>query len=108
MHFFTEETETHYLTQRKAKKLISSKIKKTKREGLISKKYKLGDQINRHGGAGRDPVVLVHVEVPETDVRNVHPTLHSRQSEWPGRRAAGCPVRRGRPTSALGDVNWAR
>lgn len=62
----------------------------------------LGDQINghRHGG---DPVVMVHVKVPETDVGNyVHLPLRH-QLGRSRRRPAGGPV-----WAALGDVKWGR
>lgn len=54
---------------------------------------------------------LVHVKLPEANVRNLHIPFPDRSEcpgEWPRGRPASSPVRSGGTTSTLSDVDWAR
>lgn len=76
---------------------------KRKRESLAW----LSDQIYGHG-RGRNPVVLLHVQFPETQIRNCHVSFSCRsQSSSQGTRrwAARGSVRSAGTAPALGYVN---
>lgn len=54
--------------------------------------------------------MLLHIKVPETEIRDIKLILIRRgqsSGDWSRCGAAGGPVRSGGATSALGDVNWA-